>query len=230
MQSQPPGLHVLKRASAQFCAVHIFAAILQHDLERFPIFPAQGSLNAAEVYFDGPVGVACVRVTYDIRQRFVDPQHHGSAFRLGESQPLRKLRHRAAHCAKRLRITAQFHFQQQIAPVQGAFSSGLGYGTRGEIVMRQLCRLFRKIESGRRFPPKNLTLPFKSRSRTVLPSLSVNWQCTSIEVFPVTVVTLRAISLPFLNPRTVLRSTTRSVTPAALWSPSRYTCWNPPCF
>src|SRR5712664_4580836 len=148
MQSQPSGLHVLKRASAQFCAVHFLAAILQHDLERFPIFAARGSLNAAEMYFNGPVGVASVRVTNDIRQRFVDPEHYGSAFRLGESQPLRKLRHRAAHRAKRLWITAQFHFQQQIAPVQGAFSSGLGYGTRGEIVMRQLCRLFCKIESG----------------------------------------------------------------------------------
>jgi len=61
MQPQPPGLHVLKRASAQFCAVHFLAAILQYDLERFPIFPARGSPDAAEEYFDGPVGVAGVR-------------------------------------------------------------------------------------------------------------------------------------------------------------------------
>src|SRR6267378_5650202 len=99
------------------------------------------------MYFDGPIGVAFVRVTNDICQRLVDPEHHGTAFGLGESQPLRELRHRAAHRAKRLRITAQFHFQQQIAPVQGVFSSGLGNGTRGEIVMRQLCRFFCKIES-----------------------------------------------------------------------------------
>ena len=35
---------------------------------------------------------------------------------------------------------------------------------------------FAKSRVARRFPPRNLTLPFKSRSRTLLPSLSVNWQ------------------------------------------------------
>jgi hypothetical protein len=109
MQTQTAGLHVLKRASAQFCVVNILATIHQYDFERFPTLSTCGSPDAAEVYFDGPVGVASVGVSNDIRQRFVDPQHHRSAFRLGESQPLRELRHRAAHGAECLRITAQFH-------------------------------------------------------------------------------------------------------------------------
>src|SRR6266404_2669870 len=39
-------------------------------------------------------------------------------------------------------------FNSKLRRFKGTFSSGLGYGTRGEIVMRQLCRFFCKIESG----------------------------------------------------------------------------------
>jgi hypothetical protein len=109
MQSQSAGLHVFECATTQFCAVHILAPILQYDFECFPTFSTRGSLDAAEDYFDGPVGVTGVGVANDIRQRFVDPEHHGPAFRLGESQPLCELRHRAAHCAEHLRVATQFH-------------------------------------------------------------------------------------------------------------------------
>ena len=34
MQTQAAGLHILERASAQLCAVYLFAPILENDFER----------------------------------------------------------------------------------------------------------------------------------------------------------------------------------------------------
>jgi hypothetical protein len=110
MQAQTTWPHILKRAPAQLCAVNLFASIDQNDFESFPVCSAPGCSNAAERNFDGPFPASGVRVANDICQCFVDPEDYGPALRFGKPQPLGELRHRAAHHAERLWITAQFHF------------------------------------------------------------------------------------------------------------------------
>jgi hypothetical protein len=110
MQAQTTWPHILKRAPAQFCAVYLPASIDQNDFESFPVCSAPACSNATKRNFDGPFCVSGIGMTNDICQCFVDPEHHGPAFRLGKPQPLGELRHRSAHHAERLWITAQFHF------------------------------------------------------------------------------------------------------------------------
>jgi len=147
--------------------------------------------------------VACVRVTYDIRQRFVDPEHHGSSI------PARRIPAASVSCATAPR-TAQSvsgSLRNSISAANCAGSRGvllcLGTGRRGEIVMNSFAAFFCKIEMARSFrqePHFAVQIPLQDGLAILVRKLAMNVN----RGLPATVVTLRAISLPFLNPRTVL--------------------------
>jgi len=167
-----------------------------------------------------------------IRQRFVDPSTTArQSARENPADSGKLAPPRAAHRAKRLWLTAPFHFNSKIAPRFKGRSPLLRITGKsgGEIVMRQLCRRFCKIESSRSFLRWNLTLPQiplqDGSFRTPCPITRNN----VIEVFPGCGY-IEGISLPLLNLEPCCGSTTKVRYAGSIVVAIALPGWNRPCF
>ena len=115
----------------QLRPVEFPALIPQNDLQTVPARSVQTCPDPMEGHVDGPAAAPGIRVPDDVREGFVEGEHHRPSLRGRESQPFGEDGHSAAHEAEALRVASELHSQEQIAPAHGGYSTRTVPGTRG---------------------------------------------------------------------------------------------------